>query len=76
MRSETPCQLLNGECGGIYEDYVISKSLSLRGFSLFVDSFNVELALTQLMGNETSRQLSRRLMIKKFELVSEIHGMK
>ncbi len=57
---------VNAEGTNIYEDFVMPGWLSWRGVSLRVDSVDVEshLALTQLMGNETRRQLSHRRMLK------------
>ncbi len=76
-RSETPRQLsqrgmrlhvnwVNAECTNIHEDFLIPRWLSWRGVSLCVDSVDVEshLALTQLTGSETRRQLSHRQMLK------------
>jgi hypothetical protein len=76
-RSETSHQLsqhgvrlhvnwVNAEGTIIYEDFIILRWLSWRGVSLRVDSVDVEshLALTQLTGNETRRQLSHRRMLK------------
>jgi hypothetical protein len=77
MRSETPCQLIqrrvrlhvngvNAEGTNIYEDLIIPRWLGWRGVSLRFDSVDMEshLALTQLTGNETWRQLSHRQMLK------------
>ncbi len=75
--SETPCQLsqcgvrlhgnwVNAEDTNIYKDFIIPRWLSWHGVSLCVDSVDVEshLASTQLMRNETPRQLSYRRMFK------------
>ncbi len=75
--SETTCQLSQGgvrvrvnlvkaEGKNIYEDFIIPRWLRWRRVSLHIDSVNVEshLTLTQLMGNETPRQLSHRWMLK------------
>ncbi len=77
MWSETPRQLsqsgvrihvnwVNPEGTNIYEDFIIPRWLSWCGVSLRIDSVDVEshLALTQLTGNETRRQLSHRRMLK------------
>jgi hypothetical protein len=77
MRSETPRQLsqrgmrlhviwVNAEGTNIHEDFIIPRWLSWRGVSLCVDSVDMEthLALTQLTGSETLRQLSHRQMLK------------
>jgi hypothetical protein len=77
MRSETPCQLsqrelrlhvnwVNAESTNIYKDFIILRWLSWRGVTLHIDSVNKEshLVLTQLMGNETPRQLSHCRMLK------------
>ncbi len=76
-QSETPCQLsqrgvrlhvnwVNAEGTDIDEDFIIPRWLCWRGVSHCVDSVDMEshLALTQLMRNETRRQLSHRQMLK------------
>jgi hypothetical protein len=57
---------INTEVTNIYEDFIIPRWLSWRGVSLCVDSVDIEshLALTQLTGNETRRQLSHHQMLK------------